>query len=461
MSAHRPSLPLRTLLVTLTILTTPLLASSPTLAATSGATLEWTQYHGSALGAGEIPVNAVHLRTPVWTSPTLDGQIFGQPLVFDSRVYVATENNSLYALSSFTGRVLWRTHLGTPVQAKSLPCGDIYPTVGITGTPIIDPARHELFAVAFESRGARFTHVVVGLSTLNGMPLVSTPVDPPGVETGALLQRTALALDHGSVVFGFGGNSGDCGPYRGRVVSVPEIGGAPRFFTIDATAHQREGAVWMGAAGPVVDPRGNIWVESGNGSVTTSGRPYDRSDAVLELSSSLRLEQFFAPSDWTDQNAADLDLSSSVALLGNGAVLGAGKAGYVYLLNKSHLGGIGGDLAHLDACPGSMDGGVAVAGATVYFPCLGGVVAVQASLHPLELRELWSSGQGGSSPVYTRTQVLSLGGDGVLVALNRRSGHLESSFTLSGVANHFPTPGFGDGHVLVAQSRSVVAFATS
>ena len=32
----------------------------------------------------------------------------------------------------------------------------------------------------------------------------------------------------GRVVFGFGGNDGDCATYRGRIVSVPETGGAPR-----------------------------------------------------------------------------------------------------------------------------------------------------------------------------------------------------------------------------------------
>ena len=59
-------------------------------------------------------------------------------------VFVATENDTVYALSASTGAVVWSTHLGTPVPSGSLPCGDITPTVGITGTPVIDPSRAEI-----------------------------------------------------------------------------------------------------------------------------------------------------------------------------------------------------------------------------------------------------------------------------------------------------------------------------
>ena len=66
------------------------------------------------------------------------------------RIYVATENDTVYALSASTGKVVWSRHLATPVPASSLPCGDITPSVGITGTPVIDPARAEIFVVADE-----------------------------------------------------------------------------------------------------------------------------------------------------------------------------------------------------------------------------------------------------------------------------------------------------------------------
>src|SRR5690349_21543195 len=61
----------------------------------------WTVYHGDPAGTGVARgVRSVNVRGRAWTSPTLDGQIYGQPLALGHRVYVATENNTVYALSA-------------------------------------------------------------------------------------------------------------------------------------------------------------------------------------------------------------------------------------------------------------------------------------------------------------------------------------------------------------------------
>ena len=168
--------------------------------------------------------------------------------MFDGRVYVATESDTVYALKASNGAKLWSAHLGTPVPATDLPCGDIPPTVGITGTPVIDPARGEIFVVADELAQGRPAHVLTGLSTSSGRVEMTRDVDPPGTNTAALLQRTGLTLDDGRVVFGMGGNFGDCASYRGRVIAAPENGGRPRTFTIDAAPDESQGAVWMGGS---------------------------------------------------------------------------------------------------------------------------------------------------------------------------------------------------------------------
>ena len=85
-----------------------------------------------------------------------------------------------------------------------------------------------------------------------------------------------------------GGNDGDCASYRGRLIAVPEQGGTPRMFTVDAAADESQGAIWMGGAAPVVDSSGDIWVSTGNGSVYSYSHPYDNSDSILELTPSLR-----------------------------------------------------------------------------------------------------------------------------------------------------------------------------
>ena len=125
---------------------------------------------------------------------------------------------------------------------------------------MIDASRGEIFVVADELADREPAHRLVGLSTTSGQVEMSQDVDPPGVNTAALLQRTGLALDAGQVVFGFGGNDGDCASYRGRVVAVPETGGPARVFTVDAAPGESQGAVWMGGAAPVVDDSGHIWI---------------------------------------------------------------------------------------------------------------------------------------------------------------------------------------------------------
>ena len=217
-------------------------ASAAVLSPAPAASGSWTVYHDDPAGDGVAPpMSAVDTATAVWTSPSLDGQIYGEPLVYAGRVYVATENDSVYALSASTGAVAWSAHLGPPVPAGSLPCGDITPTVGITGTPVIDQSRGEIFVVADELIGGRPAHRLVGLSTASGTIEMSQDVDPPGADTAALLQRTGLTLDAGQVVFGFGGNDGDCASYRGRVAAVPETGGTPKYFTVDAAPGESQG----------------------------------------------------------------------------------------------------------------------------------------------------------------------------------------------------------------------------
>ncbi len=417
-------------------------------------------YHGSAEGTGVAPtVSSVNLAAPAWTSPVLDGQLYGEPLVSDGRVIVATENDTVYALSSATGSVEWSTHLGTPVPSGSLPCGDISPTVGITGTPVIDEARSEVFVVADELVNGSPAHELVGLSTATGKSELSQDVDPPGSTPSAILQRTGLTLDAGRVVFGYGGNFGDCSSYHGWVVSVPETGGTPADFAVDSASGESQGAIWMGGAAPVVDAGGNIWVEAGNGSVYSSSHAYDDSDSVLELSPSLTLLQYFAPSSWADNNAHDLDMSTAPALLPDGQVVAAGKSRTVYLLNGSSLGGIGGQESAVGACGDDIDGGVAVVDTTVYLPCVSGTIAVAATASPDQLHLLWSSSVGGGPAIVAAGLVWTIGQDGVLYGLNPSTGVPQDRASIGVPANHFPTPSVGDDLLLAPAANRVVAFS--
>ncbi|MGD0743037.1 MAG: PQQ-binding-like beta-propeller repeat protein [Acidimicrobiales bacterium] len=425
------------------------------------ASSNWTVYHGDPAGSGlSLSVKSVDTVHAAWMSPTLDGLLYGEPLVFSHNVYVATEDDSVYALSSTSGRVVWVRHLARPVPSSLVPCGDISPSVGITGTPVIDPTRNEIFVVADELRNARPAHVLVGLNTTSGALEMQRVVDPPGAHPAALLQRTGLTLDDGRVVFGMGGNDGDCSTYRGRVVSVSENGANSEYFTVDSAPGERQGAIWMGGAAPVVDASGDVWVSAGNGSVYSSSQPYDDSDSVLELSPSMHLLQYFAPTTWPSNNAQDLDMSTAPILLASGQVVLTGKSRIVYLLDGAHLGGIGHQETSLGgACAADIDGGSAVVGMTVYLPCLSGTVALRVTQSPPSLRILWSSSSGGGPPIVAAGLVWTIGQDGVLYGLDPATGAIRQQATIGlPVLNHFPTPSVGDGLLLAASSNRVIAF---
>ncbi len=417
-------------------------------------------YHGNPAGTGVASsVSSVTTSKRAWTSPTLDGQLYGQPLVTPGRIYVATENDTVYALSASNGSIVWSTHVATAVPASALPCGDIGPTVGITGTPVIDTSRSEIFVVADEFIGGKPAHFLVGLKTTTGKAELSDRVDPAGSTPAAMLQRTGLTLDGGRVIFGFGGNSGDCSTYRGRLVSVAETGGALSVFTVDAASGELQGAIWMGGGAPAVDADGNVWAEAGNGSVTSNSHAYDDSDSVLKLSKSMKLQQFYAPTTWASDNASDADLSMEPALLTDGDVVAAGKQQTAYLLNGKHLGGIGGQLTTLTSvCGGDIDGGVAVVGTTVYLPCRNGPIAIRVTASPPSLHLLWSSGVGGGPPIVAAGKVWTIGLNGTLYGLNPLTGATLQQTSIGSPANHFPTPSIGDGLLLAPSAQRVIAF---
>ena len=277
--------------------------------AASGSGASWTSYHGNAEATG---VQAAQTRLlpsrQAWTSPVLDGQLYGEPLVADGRVVAATENDTVYVMAARSGHILWSRHLANPVPSSDLPCGDISPVVGVTGTPVIDPARHEIFVDAdtlvkgpSSSSGVEASHRLFGLDLFTGKVELSQPAMPSaGEDQLAQLQRPGLALDHGRVVIAYGQNAGDCpgpnGPAHGYVVSIPETGGPLDYFQVGSGKDR--GAVWMGGSSPVVDPQGNVYVASADGYNLGAGQPYDDSDAVLELSPAMHLESIFYLNNW-------------------------------------------------------------------------------------------------------------------------------------------------------------------
>ncbi|MFN2517653.1 MAG: PQQ-binding-like beta-propeller repeat protein, partial [Jatrophihabitantaceae bacterium] len=206
-----------------------------TSAATRGppALPDWPTYYGNAARSGvSTTMPAAHGAPRLDASLTLDGAVYAAPIVAGARTIVATENNTVYAFQA-TGRPVWHRHLGAPSPKGERGCGNIDP-LGITGTPVFDEPSGLVFVAA--EYGGPPRHELVALDVTDGSVRWHRSIDLPGVETAAMQERGALTVTAGRVWVPFGGQDGDCGGYRGRVVGLALDGsGRPLVFTVPST----------------------------------------------------------------------------------------------------------------------------------------------------------------------------------------------------------------------------------
>ena len=427
--------------------TTPLtLSPSTTTTPSPMSSNDWTTYHHDNARTGFVEqAPDPHQLTRTWRVQ-LDGAVYAEPLVVGGRVIVATEGDSLYALDPSTGQVQWRTTVGSPVPQSTLPCGDIDP-LGITGTPVYDPATRLVFAVA-EIQGP--AHILVGVDVATGQVRVRRSVDLPAMEPQVHQQRAALALFHNMVYIAYGGLDGDCGNYDGTVVASRTDGSGPLLSYQVPTP--REGGIWA-PSGPAVDDAGHLYVAVGNGA-TTQGE-WDHSDSVLRLSPTLRLEDGFAPTRWAQDNATDADLGSmGPILLPGGLIFADGKSGLGYLLHADALGGVGGQAQVKHIC--AAFGGAAALGSQLFVPCVDGLRQVLVGPGANLTLGWQASAQISGSPIVGGHTVYSLDPEGTLYALDAASGTVHAMLSV-GATSRFATPTLSGTQVFVGTLTGVVA----
>ena len=328
-------------------------------------------------------------------SCTVDGAVYAQPLWVANLniaggqrnvVFVATEHDSLYAFDADDSPCapLWHANLidtahgAAAAGESSVPAGlvntgfkvgiglgNLQPEVGVTGTPVIDPATHILYVVSksMNAAGTAFYQRLHAIDLFTGNEKPGSPVtiaaSQPGTYGGGTNvafsaqlqnQRSGLALANGSVYIVWGSHE-DKSPWYGWVIGYAYAGGQfTQTAVFLATPDGSGGGIWGGA--PAVDDSGNLYVITGNGLPTSPapgppGRDYG--DCFLQLSPSLSLSSWFAPADWMDLQAHDKDFgsggSSLVLNLASGAVrhlvVGGGKDGALYVLNGDDMGHIG------------------------------------------------------------------------------------------------------------------------
>jgi hypothetical protein len=312
---------------------------------------------------------------------TLDGQVYAQPLVMagvqiaggtHNVVYVATEHDSVYAIDGDNGTIYRQVSLipvgGTTVNASSdlvQQCLDINPEIGITGTPVIDPASQTLYVVSKAKVAGRLVqHLhaldIATLAEKFGGPTeiqATSPGTAPDVDRGlvpfnssAELQRPGLALDNGHVLISWASHC-DHDVYHGWLISYDAQtlvqdgvwnvtpNGAPGGNLI-------EGGIWMSGAAPAVDADGNIYLATGNG---YQNGTTDFGDSIVKLGlpadGHFPVRDYFTPfNEGGTSTLGDTDLGSGGVLLlptaSNGAqrLTQAGKAQTIHMLDLNNLG---------------------------------------------------------------------------------------------------------------------------
>jgi hypothetical protein len=304
--------------------------------------------------------------TQLFSTP-VDGQVYAQPLVSGGTVFVVTESNHIYALDAGTGAVQTsRALAGTPFNPQDVQCADLLPTIGVTGTPVIDASTNtayffaKTYASGSSGPAAWNAHAVdvVTLQERAGFPVLvqGTASNDPGATFDATVQhqRPGLLLMNGVVYAGFGAHC-DHGAYRGWIVGVTTAGQVKTLWTTEAGGAQA--GIWQAGGGLVSDAPGQILFSTGNGDIPSAATPGNQppgmlGEAVARLAvqpdGSLAATDFFMPKDASTLNGQDTDLGSGAPVglpdsFGTTKVphllVEEGKSGNLYLLNRDALGG--------------------------------------------------------------------------------------------------------------------------
>lgn len=311
----------------------------------------------------------------------LDDQVDGQPLVVTQQtiknlgkrdvVYVATENNTVYAIDTQTGDILLSPNFGTPVPQSALPgnCGNNANHVGINSTPVIDVAAGIMYVVTYtyESSAPVFRIHALSLEDL-------TDKVPPVVITAShklsdgsayaflphnARQRAALLEADGNVYAGFasfcdieanlsrgwllGWKTGTLAPLAANELTITQT--EAQTPPSSAPFHNFYlSSIWMSGYGIAADPGGDLYFVTGNSNTV---RTDNIQESAVRMSSDLTtVKQFFTPFDVVPLDQGDLDFGSGGLLVlpdqrgsQSHLAVAAGKAGKLFILDRDNMGG--------------------------------------------------------------------------------------------------------------------------
>jgi hypothetical protein len=446
----------------------------------------------------------------VVSSYPIDGYAYAQPLYapqvpvknfgLKNVVYVATENDSVYAFDAdgIVSTPLWQASFIdastgiTPIGNRVTGCTDIGPQYGITGTPVIDPVSGTLYVVAatLNTKNNRQSLSLHALDITSGVELPGSPKEISasydGVTFNAAFEnsRPGLLLSHGELYIGFGSHC-DIQPYNGWVMAY-DPSTLKQIAVWNATPAGTEGGIWQSGGGISADSAGNLFIGTGNGTFDHNTGGPDFANTLVKLNPSFELVSYFTPWNQARLAESDLDMGGGYALLlpqqpgahPREALIG-GKGGALYLVDRDSLGGYNpNDDNHIvqeinRAFPAGLLGGGAYYHNSVYFGASGdllkqfklsnGMLSTPPILNPI-------------SPAYPgATPSISSNGDadGIVwwmlnkvpymalhatLASNIENDVYDSGNALSIRGVKFTTPTIANGRVYVGTQTELVAF---
>lgn len=308
----------------------------------------------------------------------LDDQVDAQPLVVPGVpitagehpgahdvVYVATGNNTVYAIDVHSGALLLSSNFGPPVP-NPLGCTNNGPNVGITSTPAIDLSSNTLYAMVYtkgKSGPAYYLHALdLGSLADKVTPRLVTAshtlTDGTTFSFNATYQRQrpGLLLANGNIYAGFGSFCDfSANLSRGWLLgwTAATLAPFPSNQLLDRQPNSPDtfflSSIWMSGYGPATDDAGNILFVTGNSDY--SGNTYDGvtniQESVVKVSTDLTtVLDLFTPSNQARLDEGDIDFGAGGVLVlpdQPGATphlaVAAGKAGAMFLMNEDHLGG--------------------------------------------------------------------------------------------------------------------------
>jgi hypothetical protein len=312
----------------------------------------------------------------------VDEKIDVSPLVVDNKLYVFTMTTTAYVFDVNTGAQVATRQLAAPFDPRPDPGQmdrwKIYHNWGITATPVIDVATNTIYVTTFGKPNANSQNnernnllwildantladkqppVLIAGNADNGGGGIANGFTTPYQKMRAGLGLLTDAGGNKAVVVSFSINGENPrGPGHGFVVAYDvrglnrEAGFAPTPAVWNVTPGGGAGGVWMSGSGPAIDGD-DIYLATGNGmDPATMAGNFGESFVKLRYTPGVggvdngkpKLAVFDYWGAFSDFGRADEDqdigAAGIVLIPDRGNLIGGGKDGILYNLNKDNLG---------------------------------------------------------------------------------------------------------------------------